>query len=62
MDGEYGYNDVVSGVPIMIGANGCEKIIEVTLNDVEKKMFKKSVDSVQTLIDTLNKNEFFKGE
>jgi len=59
LDGEYGYSDVVSGVPIMIGANGCEKIIEVTLNDVEKKMFKKSVDSVQSLIDTLNENKFF---
>ena len=59
LDGEYGYSDVVSGVPIMIGANGCEKIIEVTLNDVEKKMFKKAVDSVQTLINTLNENKFF---
>ncbi len=61
LDGEYGYSNVVSGVPIMIGANGCEKIIEVTLNDVEKKMFKKSVDSVQSLIDTLNENNFFEG-
>ena len=62
LEGEYGYSDVVSGVPIMIGANGCEKIIEVTLNDVEKKMFKKSVDSVQSLINTLNENKFFEGE
>jgi malate dehydrogenase len=62
LEGEYGYTDVVSGVPIMIGANGCEKILEVTLNDVEKKMFKKSVDSVQALIDTLNENKFFDGE
>ncbi len=62
LDGEYGYSDIVSGVPIMIGANGCEKIIEVTLNDVEKKMFKKSVDSVQGLIDTLNENKFFEEE
>lgn len=62
LDGEYGYSDVVSGVPIMIGANGCEKIIEVTLNDVEKKMFKNSVNSVQSLIDTLNENKFFEGE
>jgi len=62
LEGEYGYSNIVSGVPIMIGANGCEKIIEVTLNDVEKKMFKKSVDSVQTLIDTLNENKFFEGE
>ena len=62
LDGEYGYSDVVSGVPIMIGANGCEKILEVTLNEVEKKMFKKSVDSVQSLINTLNENKFFEGE
>lgn len=62
LEGEYGYSDVVSGVPIMIGANGCEKIIEVTLNDVEKKMFKNSVSSVQSLIDTLNENKFFEEE
>lgn len=62
LEGEYGYSDVVSGVPIMIGANGCEKILEVTLNDVEKKMFKNSVSSVQSLIDTLNENKFFEGE
>jgi len=62
LDGVYGYTDVVSGVPIMIGANGCEKIIEVTLNDVEKKMFKNSVESVQGLINTLNENKFFEGE
>lgn len=62
LEGEYGYEDVVSGVPIMIGANGCEKIIEVTLNDVEKKMFTKSVESVRSLIDTLNENKFFEGE
>ena len=59
LEGEYGYHDVVSGVPIMIGANGCEKIIEVTLNEVEKRMFKNSVESVQGLIDTLNENKFF---
>jgi len=62
LEGEYGYSNVVSGVPIMIGANGCEKIIEVTLNDVEKKMFSRSVDSVQSLVDTLNENKFFEGE
>ncbi|KIM10809.1 MAG: malate dehydrogenase [Sulfuricurvum sp. PC08-66] len=59
LEGEYGYNDIVSGVPIMIGANGAEKVIEITLNDKEKKMFDKSVASVQALIDGLNKNNFF---
>jgi len=59
LDGEYGYNDVVSGVPVMIGANGAEKIIEVTLNEKEKEMFARSCASVQSLIDTLNENNFF---
>jgi malate dehydrogenase len=59
LDGEYGYHDVVSGVPVMLGANGAEKIIEVTLDESEKEMFKNSCSSVEGLIDTLNKNNFF---
>ena len=63
LNGEYGYDNVVSGVPVMLGASGAEKIIEVTLDDSEKEMFKNSCNSVRTLIDTLNKNKFFdKGE
>lgn len=62
LDGEYGYSDVVSGVPVMLGANGAEKIIEVTLNDSEKEMFKNSCNSVQQLINTLNNNKFFEGK
>jgi malate dehydrogenase len=62
LDGEYGYSNVVSGVPVMLGANGAEKIIEVTLDDKEKEMFAKSCASVQTLINTLNQNNFFQGE
>ena len=61
LDGEYGYNNIVQGVPIMIGANGAEKVIEVTLDDAEKEMFANSVSSVQKLIDTLNENKFFEG-
>jgi len=59
LEGEYGYDDVVSGVPVMIGANGAEKIIEVTLDDKEKAMFARSCSSVQTLIDSLNAHKFF---
>ncbi len=62
LEGEYGYNDVVSGVPVMLGANGAEKIIQVTLNEKEKEMFARSCSSVQTLIDTLNENKFFEGD
>lgn len=59
LEGEYGYDDVVCGVPVMLGANGMEKVIEVTLNQCEKKMFKKSVGSVEELIETLKSNNFF---
>ncbi len=59
LDGEYGYKDVVSGVPVALGANGVEKVIEISLNEKQEAQFKKSVDSVQGLIDTLNKNNFF---
>lgn len=62
LEGEYGYSDVVSGVPVMLGANGAEKIIEVTLNESEQEMFKNSCASVQQLINTLNKNNFFEGK
>lgn len=61
LEGEYGFSDVVSGVPVMLGANGAEKIIEVTLNESEKAMFAASCKSVQGLIDTLNNNKFFEG-
>jgi malate dehydrogenase len=44
----------------MIGANGAEKIIEANLNDHQDRMFAKSVGSVQSLIDTLYTNKFFK--
>ena len=54
--------DVVSGVPVMLGAKGAEKIIDVTLDEKEKAMFAQSCKSVQDFIDTLNKNKFFEGE
>ena len=63
LEGEYGHSDVVSGVPVMLGANGAEKIIQISLDESEKKMFEGSCNSVRGLIDTLNKNKFFdKGE
>ena len=61
LEGEYGYNNIVSGVPVMLGAKGAEKVIEVSLNFGEKEAFKKSVASVQSLVDTLNRNNFFEG-
>ncbi len=59
LQGEYGYNNIVSGVPVMIGANGVQKVIEMTLNDLQKTRFKNSVASVQDMVDSLCEAGFF---
>lgn len=51
LSGQYGLSDMYVGVPAVIGAGGVEKIVEFTLNDEEKAMFAKSVDSVKGLLD-----------
>ncbi len=51
LNGEYGVKDLYVGVPVVIGANGVEKIVEVTLDPAEKQMFEKSVASVQGLVE-----------
>lgn len=56
LDGEYGYKDVVTGVPVVLGKNGVEKIIELKLNPKEEKEFENSVNSIKTLIKKLQEN------
>ena len=51
LSGQYGVNGLFIGVPIVIGANGVERIVEVTFSGEEKAMFDKSVASVQSLVD-----------
>jgi malate dehydrogenase len=51
LSGQYGLKGLYVGVPVVIGKDGAEKIIEFTTNDDEKAMFKKSVESVQGLIE-----------
>jgi malate dehydrogenase len=51
LNGEYGVKDLYVGVPVVIGANGVEKIVEVPLDPSEKQMFEKSVASVQSLVE-----------
>ncbi len=51
LDGQYGVTDTYVGVPVVIGAGGVERIVEITLDEAEKAMFAKSVASVRTLID-----------
>ncbi|NPA27658.1 MAG: malate dehydrogenase [Epsilonproteobacteria bacterium] len=59
LDGEYGYKDVVSGVPLALGAGGVEKIFEVNLDDTQREQFAYSVDSVKRMIDVLKEKKFF---
>jgi len=50
LQGEYGLRGLYVGVPAVIGKNGAEKVIQFSVNDDEKAMFAKSVESVQGLI------------
>ncbi len=59
MDGEYGYNGDVNGVPVMLGSGGGERIIEFVLDRCEKKQFAKSVESVSGVIQKLKDKGFF---
>ncbi len=55
LDGEYGIKDIYAGVPVIIGANGVEKVIELHLSADEKDNFNKSVKAVQDLFDAAKK-------
>ncbi|HMA48512.1 MAG TPA: malate dehydrogenase [Magnetospirillaceae bacterium] len=50
VDGAYGLDGIYVGVPVILGANGVEKIVEVEFNAAERAEFGKSVDSVRGLI------------
>ena len=50
LNGEYGLKDIYVGVPVVIGAGGVEKIVEINMNASEKKMFNNSVGAVKGLI------------
>ena len=49
LDGEYGQKDICLGVPVVIGKNGWEKIIDFKLNEEEKAAFRKSADAVRSM-------------
>jgi malate dehydrogenase len=53
LDGQYGVRDTYVGVPIIIGAKGVEKIVEIELNAAEKAQFDKSVIAVRTLVEAV---------
>jgi malate dehydrogenase len=55
LSGEYGQRDIYVGVPVVIGAKGVERIVEIELNAHERAMFEKSAGSVVSLIEACKK-------
>jgi malate dehydrogenase len=55
LQGEYGINDLFIGVPVKLGKNGIEQVIEITLTEAEKTALMKSASAVQGLKDDLAK-------
>jgi malate dehydrogenase len=53
LDGEYGQKDICLGVPVIIGKNGWEQIVDFKLNDAEQAAFNKSAEAVRSMNDVL---------
>ena len=51
LNGQYGVKDLYVGVPVVIGSNGIEEVVELTLDDEEKRYFDISIDAVKELFD-----------
>jgi malate dehydrogenase len=58
LQGEFGVNGYYVGVPAVLGADGVEKIVELELNDEERKMFDNSVSSVKKLVEDLKRLKY----
>jgi malate dehydrogenase len=55
LNGEYGVKDLYVGVPVILGAGGVERVVEIDLDASERAMFEKSVSAVRGLIDVVRK-------
>ncbi len=55
LEGEYGVRGIYAGVPVVIGAGGVERVVEIDLTDAEKKAFESSVAHVRELVDAMDK-------
>jgi malate dehydrogenase len=55
LSGEYGVKDLYVGVPVVLGAGGVERVVEIDLDASEQAMFDKSVSAVRGLIDAMRK-------
>ncbi len=59
LQGEYGQNDIYLGVPVKLGKNGIEEIIEVQLNEEEKALLNQSADAVKSVMKVLDDMNMF---
>ena len=57
LTGQFGVRDLYLGVPVVIGAGGVERIVEIELNAGEKKMLKNSISAVRELVSVVKKLE-----
>ena len=55
LNGEYGVNDLYAGVPVIIGSKGVEKVLELPLDENEKKNFDLSIKAVTELFEAAKK-------
>jgi malate dehydrogenase len=55
LEGEYGINNLFIGVPVKLGENGVEEIIEIKLTDQEQEALNRSANAVQTLVDDMKR-------
>lgn len=53
LNGEYGLKDIYLGVPVIIGSGGVEKVLEISLNDNEKKLLNESAERVKSILNIL---------
>ena len=53
LNGEYGQNDICMGVPVLLGKNGWERILDYKLNEEEQGLFNKSAGAVRAMNDVL---------
>jgi malate dehydrogenase len=53
LEGEYGQSDICMGVPVILGRNGWEEVVDYKLNEEEQSLFNKSADAVRSMNDVL---------
>ena len=59
LNGEFGMKDIYLGVPVILGKNGIEKIVEVKLNEDERQLLEKSAGAVKSVMKVLDDMKMF---